>query len=512
MPAPQKSLRASWHQPPRPFLFLLLLWLTAIGGGQAGAEAPPNLVGKAEAGDLAAQLLLGAAYETGKGMAVDYQKAAFWYQKAAEAGHADGQRALGVLHEKGLGVAKDAGRAAEWYRRAAEQGLARAQVNLGQLYEEGGMGLARDYAQALHWYQMASAREYGRGENQLGLMYERGLGVEKNLDLARSLYQKAVAHGYRKAAEPLQRLEKRVGGKDKPESGRSVSEGKPAATPSAPPQGPLPAAELGPAERHFQRGNQYAEEKQFDQAIAAYNQALALEPDNINTLDNLAKCQAQSGRLREALAPLQRVVELRSKDPRKREELAAVLIAIQEYEAAMVQIKIGLALNPTQAGLYQQLAIALGQAHDFAKALKSARIAGALGQEVQELLAHLRQKAPAEAAGTRPEEREGFYLRQLVVESRAEAESCRAELEYGQEFTQLVAAKAGPAFRQHGGYFAYFRPGELGRELTPELGQVLEALPPFAYSPVLATKDGFRIFQKVVVPREILPPPEAREK
>ncbi|WP_051937883.1 tetratricopeptide repeat protein [Ferriphaselus sp. R-1] len=55
----------------------------------------------AEQGDVEAQCTIGTRYETGDGVAVDYDKAIFWYQLAAENGHEESQYKLGLMCQKG---------------------------------------------------------------------------------------------------------------------------------------------------------------------------------------------------------------------------------------------------------------------------------------------------------------------------------------------------------------------------------------------------------------------------
>ena len=65
---------------------------------------------------------LAAMYRSGRGIAKDHEKAAYWYRKAAEQGHAKAQYNLGGMFENGWGVTEDSGEALAWYRKAAAQG------------------------------------------------------------------------------------------------------------------------------------------------------------------------------------------------------------------------------------------------------------------------------------------------------------------------------------------------------------------------------------------------------
>jgi len=108
----------------------------------------------AEAGDPAAQCLLGELYATGVVLPQDYGTAVEWLRRAATQGLAEAEFALGLMYRHGRGVRQDDGEAVRWYRRAAEQGHGEAQVNLGLLYEAG-LGVGQDYVEAARWYRKA---------------------------------------------------------------------------------------------------------------------------------------------------------------------------------------------------------------------------------------------------------------------------------------------------------------------------------------------------------------------
>jgi TPR repeat protein len=77
---------------------------------------------RAEQGDMAAQINLGALYERGLGVERDQARALEWYRRAAEGGDADAQYQVGLMHELGLGVESDIHEAEHWYQRAIDQG------------------------------------------------------------------------------------------------------------------------------------------------------------------------------------------------------------------------------------------------------------------------------------------------------------------------------------------------------------------------------------------------------
>jgi TPR repeat protein len=60
-------------------------------------------------------------YETGRGVAQNYDEAAKWYRLAADQGHAEAQNNLGSLYANGRGVPRDDVAAYMWFALAAAQ-------------------------------------------------------------------------------------------------------------------------------------------------------------------------------------------------------------------------------------------------------------------------------------------------------------------------------------------------------------------------------------------------------
>ena len=106
----------------------------------------------AQAGQVAAQLLLAQMHMEGKGTVRDEQAALLWYETAANNGSPMAMNMLGRCHELGQGTAHDPALAAVWYRRAAEAGDFRGQANYASILLQAG-----DIDQAVHWLQQALA-------------------------------------------------------------------------------------------------------------------------------------------------------------------------------------------------------------------------------------------------------------------------------------------------------------------------------------------------------------------
>ncbi|MDX7921639.1 tetratricopeptide repeat protein [Aeromonas media] len=109
------------------------------------------LIEKAEAGDVAAQFLLGVKYRNGRDIEQDYKESIYWIRKAVRQKHSAAQNCLGLMYDLGQGVKQNKQRALAYYKKAADQGYHIAQRNLGIMYLYGD-GVKRDYDKALELF------------------------------------------------------------------------------------------------------------------------------------------------------------------------------------------------------------------------------------------------------------------------------------------------------------------------------------------------------------------------
>ncbi|AFN35762.1 tetratricopeptide repeat protein [Taylorella equigenitalis] len=110
-------------------------------------------------------------------------------QNAAE-GDARSQFKLGEAYEFGKGVEKNPEKAFELYSKAANHGYRAAQTNLGFLYDTG-TGTKQDFDAAMNWYKAAANQGDLAAMYNIGLLYEAGRGVKKDIDTAKMWYKKA---------------------------------------------------------------------------------------------------------------------------------------------------------------------------------------------------------------------------------------------------------------------------------------------------------------------------------
>jgi uncharacterized protein len=85
----------------------------------------------------------------------EYAQALELWRELAQGNHAHSQLMIGALYFNGQGVAQDPAEAARWFRRAADNGSADAALQLAQMYGSGG-GVPQDAAEAQRWRTRAA--------------------------------------------------------------------------------------------------------------------------------------------------------------------------------------------------------------------------------------------------------------------------------------------------------------------------------------------------------------------
>ena len=160
-------------------------------------------------GDPTAAYEVGVRFAEGKGVAVNYDEAAKWLDRAAQAGVVPAIFRLGTFYEKGLSVSKDVDIARRYYTQAAERGNAKAMHNLAVLYADGG-GKGADYKNAAQWFRKAADRGIADSQYNLGILYARGIGVDQNLAESFKWFSLAAAQGDIDAARKRDDVAKRL--------------------------------------------------------------------------------------------------------------------------------------------------------------------------------------------------------------------------------------------------------------------------------------------------------------
>jgi TPR repeat protein len=146
-------MRTRWKQ----FVLIMACAVVLLPAFAQTAGIDAALLAKANAGDPAAQVLVGDSYAAGKGVAYDLTRASEWYRKAADKNDLSAELHLAALYrDGGKGLPRDMEQAAAWYRKAADQGDVGAQATLGLLYSLG-QGVQKSDVEAYFWLDLAAS-------------------------------------------------------------------------------------------------------------------------------------------------------------------------------------------------------------------------------------------------------------------------------------------------------------------------------------------------------------------
>jgi TPR repeat protein len=115
---------------------------------------PKDIEKAALAENFRAQNNLAVLYYLRKNQPGNYEKAAYWFRKAAEKGFAVSQYNLGIMYQQGKGVNQDDKKSFDWLLKAAETGYAIAQYQLSQYYAIG-KGTKQSIRDEYKWLKQA---------------------------------------------------------------------------------------------------------------------------------------------------------------------------------------------------------------------------------------------------------------------------------------------------------------------------------------------------------------------
>ena len=185
---------------------------TGDGVSQSNSRAASFYEEAANKGSTIGQYNLAGCYYHGMGVGKDFDKALYWYRKAAAGGDSDAKEFLndpdnlsniGYAYKTGDGVSQSNSRAVSFYEEAANKDSAIGQYNLAGCYYHG-MGVGKDFDKALYWYRKAAAggdsdaKEFLDDPDNLsniGYAYEIGDGVSQSNSRAASFYEEAADKG-----------------------------------------------------------------------------------------------------------------------------------------------------------------------------------------------------------------------------------------------------------------------------------------------------------------------------
>ena len=406
----------------------------------------------------------------------------------------------------GQGVEKDLQKAEFWLLKAAEAGIVEAQSNLGQMYY-----FEKNYQEAAYWLLKAAKENLASAQNNLAVMYSEGLGVKQNKERAIYWLQKAADQGDSTARKNLAMLVL-----DQPEAAASrtfqddtqssvyfstsAQDNTEAAADISVTESIPDFASRQAAKEHFNKGNMYAKDGQFDAAISEYNKAIGLDPGNSNTYENLAISYAKTGNFQNAVKTMQTAIRLNPDDAMKYSTLGIIYHADNKLQQALEQYDRSVSLNPGYGEMYYNMAVIYIELGQTTSAYRFFRQAQSLGYaESGQALLLLKKNNPEFSEIS--ENNSVLHLRHIVTANAEEAELILGRLHNGDDFVRLASQFSLPPYNLNGGYVGPFAPGEL----QPAISEIVAPLAPLALSPVIETSTGYHIFQKFKVDANLPP-------
>jgi TPR repeat protein len=124
-------------------------------------------------------------------LASNPKEAVFELQELAAQGSTLSMLYLGHAHQNGIGGPVDLSKAEEFYRRAAERGSLPSSYQLGRMYFD-----TEKYLQAKDAFEIGAEGAYMPSLQMLGRMYMYGIGVNKDLEMAKDLFERASKKGH----------------------------------------------------------------------------------------------------------------------------------------------------------------------------------------------------------------------------------------------------------------------------------------------------------------------------
>jgi len=99
----------------------------------------------------------------------------------------------------------------------------------------------------------------------------------------------------------------------------------------------------------------------YDDAIAAFQRALAIQPDGVDVIANLGYIAYERGNNTEAEALLRRAIALDEKHFPAHYDLGRLLVRLKQYDEALTVLRRGVTLGTDDPGIHYQLFIALSR-------------------------------------------------------------------------------------------------------------------------------------------------------
>jgi tetratricopeptide (TPR) repeat protein len=150
------------------------------------------------------------------------------------------------------------------------------------------------------------------------------------------------------------------------------SENNRAATDAAPSPTPAPQSENNQkAMEFFQKGNAAFLQGNYEEAIAAYDQAIEYKPDYYQAWSNRGSTLFQRRNYEEALQSYDRALELKSEYPEAWNNRGSVLVKMKQYQDALPSYKKALQLKPNYYEAWKNLGLVWQEMEQPKKAIQA---------------------------------------------------------------------------------------------------------------------------------------------
>ncbi len=166
------------------------------------AQATPQLMEKANAGDAASMVRLARCYENGAGVAVDSSRALQLYRRVLDLGNAEAAIRLSSYYLIGSQVPVDTLRCYQLRKEWADKGNPDALASLALCYVYG-YGVAADTSQFRTLLQRAAKKGSAKAYDIMGWAYCGNYGEKVDLKKAEKMYLKSYQLGFDDAAAAL---------------------------------------------------------------------------------------------------------------------------------------------------------------------------------------------------------------------------------------------------------------------------------------------------------------------
>ena len=126
-----------------------------------------------------------------------------------------------------------------------------------------------------------------------------------------------------------------------------------------------------PHKNWYEKGNTLSTSRKYEQAIAAYDRALQIQPNYYEAWLKRGDAQIEMEQYETALASYERAIEIQSEADEGWHRKGRVLSLMEQYEAALDSYERAIAIQPEDYLIWHSRGIALYEMNRFAEALES---------------------------------------------------------------------------------------------------------------------------------------------